>query len=45
MLNNQLVSVKFRYPVVVQINNTDNYNEVVSRMGGDNLNIKVWWEQ
>lgn len=44
MLNNQQVPVRFRYPVDVQINNTDNYNEVVSRIGGDNINIKVWWE-
>lgn len=45
MLNNQQLPVRFRYPVDVQINNTDNYNEVVSRIGGDNINIKVWWEQ
>ncbi len=45
MLNNQQVPVRFRYPVDVQINNTDNYNEVVSRIGGDDINIKVWWEQ
>lgn len=45
MLNNQQMPVRFRYPVDVQINNTDNYNEVVARLGGDNINIKVWWEQ
>jgi hypothetical protein len=45
MLNNKIVPVRFRYPVPVQISNGENYDEAVDRMGGDNINIKVWWEK
>ena len=44
MLNNQELPVRFYYPVTVRTMNTQNYNEVVSRMGGDDINIKGWWE-
>ncbi|MBS9525224.1 SusD/RagB family nutrient-binding outer membrane lipoprotein [Litoribacter alkaliphilus] len=45
MLNNQQVPVRFRYPVDVQIHNRSNYQEAVARMGGDDINTKVWWEK
>jgi len=45
MLNNKIVPVRFRYPVPVQISNGENYDEAVGWMGGDNINIKVWWEK
>ena len=45
MLNNKIVPVRFRYPVPVQISNGENYDEAVDWMGGDNINIKVWWEK
>lgn len=45
MLNNKIVPVRFRYPVPVQISNETNYDEAVGWMGGDNINIKVWWEK
>jgi hypothetical protein len=45
MLNNKIVPVRFRYPVPVQISNGTNYDEAVGWMGGDNINIKVWWEK
>lgn len=45
MQNNQQVPVRFRYPVSVQLNNQNNYQEAVTRMGGDDINIKVWWEK
>lgn len=45
MLNNKVVPVRFRYPVPVQISNGTNYDEAVGWMGGDNINIKVWWEK
>ena len=25
------------------VNNTDNYNAQISKMGGNNSNVKVWW--
>lgn len=45
MLNNKILPVRFRYPVPVQISNSDNYDEAVDWMGGDNINVKVWWEK
>lgn len=45
MLNNKVVPVRYRYPVPVQISNGTNYDEAVGWMGGDNINIKVWWEK
>lgn len=45
MLNEQRVPVRFRYPVNSQLNNPVNYQEAVARMGGDDINTKVWWEK
>ncbi len=45
MLNNQIMPVRYRYPPAVQSTNTENYNSAVASMGGDNVNIKVWWEK
>jgi hypothetical protein len=45
MWNDQRAPVRFRYPVDVQITNTENYNEAVARIGTDDINTKVWWEQ
>ncbi len=45
MLNDQRVPVRFRYPVNSQLNNPVNYQEAVARMGGDDINTKVWWEK
>lgn len=45
MLNNQIMPVRYRYPPAVQSTNTENYNLAVAAMGGDNINIKVWWEK
>lgn len=45
MLNNRIMPVRYRYPPSVQSTNTENYNQAVAAMGGDNINIKVWWEK
>lgn len=45
MLNNQTVPVRYRYPPAVQSTNTANYESAIAAMGGDNINIKVWWEK
>ena len=45
MLNNKIMPVRYRYPPAVQSTNTENYNQAVQAMGGDNINIKVWWEK
>ncbi len=36
---------RFKYPVYVQSVNAANYDIAVSRMGGDDLNTKVWWNK
>jgi hypothetical protein len=45
LLNNGLMPVRFPYPTTVQSTNTANYEKAVERMGGDNINTKVWWEK
>ncbi len=45
MLNDGVMPVRFRYPVVVQTSNQENYARAVSNMGGDDINTKVWWEK
>jgi len=43
--NGGVMPVRFRYPTTVQISNGANYQQAVEAMGGDNINIKVWWEK
>jgi len=33
------------YPVTVQSLNRSNYLDAATRMGGDNLSVKVWWQK
>ncbi|WP_416441367.1 SusD/RagB family nutrient-binding outer membrane lipoprotein [Leeuwenhoekiella sp. A16] len=43
-LNGALYPVRFVYPSSEQTLNTANYQAAVSAMGGDNINVKGWWE-
>ncbi|WP_375435904.1 SusD/RagB family nutrient-binding outer membrane lipoprotein [uncultured Hymenobacter sp.] len=43
--NNGTMPTRFKYPLVVQTNNGDNYRTVVETMGPDDVNTKVWWEK
>lgn len=45
MENNKIVPVRFMYPINVRSTNTANYQKAVEAMGGDNFNIKGWWEK
>jgi len=45
MLNGGLLPVRFKYPTTVATNNSENYNKAVTSMGGDDINVKVWWEK
>ncbi|WP_276496618.1 SusD/RagB family nutrient-binding outer membrane lipoprotein [Pontibacter litorisediminis] len=45
MENEKQVPVRFVYPEEVKIYNRDNYEAAANRMGGDNINIKGWWEK
>ena len=45
MLNGQQMPSRLIYPVSQRVYNPANYNSAVVAMGGDNINIKAWWEQ
>lgn len=42
--NNDQYPSRYLYPESEQAANKANYDAAVSRMGGDNINVKVWWE-
>ncbi len=44
-LNNDRYPVRYLYPESEQAVNRANYQEAASRMGGDDINSKVWWEK
>lgn len=43
--NNGVMPARFVYPITTQSYNKKNYEEAVARIGGDNINVKVWWNQ
>lgn len=43
--NNGRMPARFKYPVFLQSLNQSNYQKAVSAMGGDDLNVKVWWNK
>jgi hypothetical protein len=45
MLNNKVMPVRFKYPIVVRSNNPNNYNKAVLSIGVDDINTKLWWEK
>ena len=44
-LNDEKYPVRYLYPESEQAVNNENYQAAASRMGGDNINSKVWWEK
>lgn len=44
-LNNDQYPVRYLYPESEQATNAENYQEAVSKIGGDNINTKGWWEK
>lgn len=45
MQNNGVMPSRLMYPISVRISNPDNYKEAAQRIGGDNINTKVWWDK
>ena len=45
MMNNGNMPVRFKYPPTIQATNPENYKKAVASMGGDDINVKVWWEK
>jgi hypothetical protein len=43
-LNGGKMPVRLYYPTETQLLNNSSYQEVIQRIGGDNPNIKGWWE-
>lgn len=43
LLNNGVMPSRLMYPPNPRVLNTANYQAAVQQMGGDNINIKVWW--
>ncbi|HLP94352.1 MAG TPA: SusD/RagB family nutrient-binding outer membrane lipoprotein [Saprospiraceae bacterium] len=41
--NNNMIPVRFRYPIIEQALNETSYNEAVQRQGADDLNTKMWY--
>ena len=44
-LNDGQYPVRYLYPESEQATNSANYAEAASRIGGDNINSKGWWEK
>ena len=45
MLNNQVMPSRLLYPIAAKTMNGSNVQEAATRMGGDDINTKVWWEK
>ncbi|WP_423736703.1 SusD/RagB family nutrient-binding outer membrane lipoprotein [Chitinophaga caseinilytica] len=45
MFNNGVMPARMFYPTTVKIYNTENYKKAAERIGGDKLDVKVWWQQ
>lgn len=45
MFNNGVMPARMYYPTTVRIYNTENYLKAVQQIGGDRLDVKVWWQQ
>lgn len=45
LLNNGMLPSRLMYPPNPRVLNSTNYQAAVQQMGGDNINVKVWWNQ
>lgn len=45
LLNNGLLPSRLMYPPNPRVLNTTNYQAAVQQMGGDDINVKVWWNK
>lgn len=45
LLNNGNLPQRLMYPPNPKVLNTTNYQAAVQQMGGDDINIKMWWNQ
>lgn len=45
LLNNGKMPVRYQYPPKIKRMNSTNYQKAAENMGGDNINIRSWWEK
>ncbi|MBF5026653.1 SusD/RagB family nutrient-binding outer membrane lipoprotein [Planobacterium oryzisoli] len=45
LFNDGKMPKRMQYPTNPRIMNTSNYNEAVSRLGSDDINLPVWWNK
>jgi len=45
LLNNGIMPSRLMYPPNPRVLNTSNYQAAVQQMGGDNINVKMWWNK
>ncbi len=45
LLNNGQMPQRMLYPTNTRIMNTENYNAAAQQMGGDDINVKMWWNK
>ncbi|KMQ69176.1 hypothetical protein ACM39_03455 [Chryseobacterium sp. FH2] len=45
LLNDGNMPQRMLYPTTTKIQNYDNYVKAVQQMGGDNINVKMWWNK
>ncbi len=45
LLNNGNLPQRFMFPANPKVLNTANYQAAVQQMGGDDINVKMWWNQ
>lgn len=45
LLNNGIMPSRLMYPPNPRVLNAGNYQAAVQQMGGDNINVKVWWNK
>ncbi|MGI9526764.1 MAG: SusD/RagB family nutrient-binding outer membrane lipoprotein [Weeksellaceae bacterium] len=43
MANDGIMPARFYYQTDVVFTNPENYKNQIDKMGGDNINVKVWW--
>jgi hypothetical protein len=44
MMNGGKMPSRFPYPLDIRTKNKTNYEKQVAKMGGDNINAKIWWQ-
>jgi hypothetical protein len=45
LLNDGKLPQRLMYPPNTKVLNTENYQAAVQQMGGDDINVKMWWNK